>query len=204
MVSTNKGGSNGVENANRSRIIQAARDLFNSRGYRSVTINDLAERLGMSKKTIYQAFASKEEIAEAVVEETMERIDQATAQSKFPASEPLAAIKGMLIYSQDEQYRFGPMFLMDIEKYLPELAKKYKRFREGKKRSVEQLLSNGKQIGAVREDVRIPDAVEVLSICLKALARGGSANTKAIDLFLTIFCSGIAASSSQSIEGNDR
>jgi AcrR family transcriptional regulator len=193
-----------MENANRSRIIKAARDLFNSRGYRSVTINDLAGSLGMSKKTIYQSFASKEEIAEAVVEETMERIDQVTAQSKFPSSEPLAAIKGMLIYSQDEQYRFGPMFMLDIEKYLPELAKKYKNFREGKKRSVEQLLLKGQQIGAVREDVRISDAVEVLSICLKALARGGSTNTNAIDLFLTIFCSGIAASSSHSIEGNGR
>ncbi len=53
----------------RREIIEAARDFFNERGHESVTMQDIMERLGIAKGTIYHYFTSKEQLLEAVVEE---------------------------------------------------------------------------------------------------------------------------------------
>src|SRR5690606_17008631 len=43
----------------KEKIIQKATDLFLNFGFKSVTMDDIANKLGMSKKTIYQHFENK-------------------------------------------------------------------------------------------------------------------------------------------------
>src|SRR5213595_4359654 len=52
---------------NRQRIVDAARAHFFSHSFRSVTMDDLAEELGISKKTLYAHFPSKIALLEAVL-----------------------------------------------------------------------------------------------------------------------------------------
>lgn len=91
--------------------MQEARDLFNTRGYRSVTVQDFAERLGISIKTIYQYFSSKEEIATAIVEESMGDIGHVQVTSMFilPGTDPIFVIKEIINNMQDEMTRLGPL-----------------------------------------------------------------------------------------------
>jgi hypothetical protein len=51
-----------------NRIQEQAKALFMKYGMRSVSMDDIASELGMSKKTIYQFFADKDQLVEAVVE----------------------------------------------------------------------------------------------------------------------------------------
>src|SRR5206468_10029474 len=51
------------------RIVEAARAHFFSHGFRSVTMDDLAEELGISKKTLYAHFPGKIQLLEAVLED---------------------------------------------------------------------------------------------------------------------------------------
>ncbi|MHC1782306.1 MAG: TetR/AcrR family transcriptional regulator [Anaerolineaceae bacterium] len=57
-------------------IVQAARDLFLTRDYDQVTMQDVVDALGLAKGTVYYYFPSKEDLLEAVVEHL---IDEATA-----------------------------------------------------------------------------------------------------------------------------
>ncbi len=186
-----------MENTNQTRILQAAHDLFNTRGYRNVTVQDLAEQLGMSKKTIYQYFNGKEEIAVAVVEDTMKKLDQAVNLPELAEKDPFTVIKHILTNIKEESMRFGPLFLMDIEKYLPELAQTYRQYRNNKKQGVAELLAKAQAQGLLKE-VPIPMVMEILSNCVKALVRPENTlqsdySTQAkVELFLDIFCSGIA------------
>ena len=50
----------------RHKIVTAANEMFMKFGIRSVTMDDIAKHLGMSKKTIYQSFAEKDELVQAV------------------------------------------------------------------------------------------------------------------------------------------
>ncbi len=51
--------------ASRQLIVEAARAHFFSHGFRSVTMDDLADELGVSKKTLYALFPSKINVAVA-------------------------------------------------------------------------------------------------------------------------------------------
>src|SRR6266513_1947344 len=58
---------NRAPDAGRQRIVEAARAHFFSHGFRSVTMDDLAGELGISKKTLYAHFSSKTALLEAVL-----------------------------------------------------------------------------------------------------------------------------------------
>ena len=55
------------------RIKAKARDLFMQYGLRSVSMDDIAGNLGMSKKTIYQYYADKDELIVAVIGEELQQ-----------------------------------------------------------------------------------------------------------------------------------
>ena len=56
----------------RNEILVAARDLFEEKQYDNTTMNDVMEKLGIAKGTIYHYFKSKEELLTAVVDHTVD------------------------------------------------------------------------------------------------------------------------------------
>jgi AcrR family transcriptional regulator len=59
------------------RILEGANELFFSYGLKSITMNDIAQHLGMSKKTIYVFFKDKDEIVSAFMNDNLEKNKQA-------------------------------------------------------------------------------------------------------------------------------
>jgi AcrR family transcriptional regulator len=51
----------------KERILIKAEELFMQFGIRSVSMDDIANNLGMSKKTLYQYYADKDELVDAVI-----------------------------------------------------------------------------------------------------------------------------------------
>ena len=60
----------------REKIIHKACELFLQLGFKSVTMDDLAESLGISKKTIYSHFSNKTDLVEACTGHLFETISQ--------------------------------------------------------------------------------------------------------------------------------
>ncbi len=56
----------------KERILQKAHELFHKYGIRSVSMDDIAAQLGISKKTVYLYFVDKEELVSAVFSTIME------------------------------------------------------------------------------------------------------------------------------------
>jgi AcrR family transcriptional regulator len=52
----------------RDRIQEKANEMFMRYGIRSVSMDDIAGQLGMSKKTLYQYFSDKDELVDAVMQ----------------------------------------------------------------------------------------------------------------------------------------
>jgi len=72
------------------RILDAAFDLFYRHGYRKVSMSDIADAGGMSRPTLYAAFANKEAVFSALVRRQRLRNEAATAE-RLPAARSLAA-----------------------------------------------------------------------------------------------------------------
>ena len=64
----------------KDRILRKAEEHFLKLGYSKVTMNEIAEDLGMSKKTLYAHFESKEELLKTIVfklrDERIAKIDK--------------------------------------------------------------------------------------------------------------------------------
>ncbi len=64
----------GQDPAKRAQILDGAREVFARLGFDAASMNDITREAGVSKSTIYVYFASKEDLFEALVAETRERL----------------------------------------------------------------------------------------------------------------------------------
>jgi TetR/AcrR family transcriptional regulator, cholesterol catabolism regulator len=99
------------------RIRQKAEELFMKYGIRSVSMDDIANALGMSKKTIYHYFVDKDELVEAVVEADINDM-QSDCASVFEDSRNAVDEVFLSIDRVLEQFRnMNPMLIYDLEKF---------------------------------------------------------------------------------------
>jgi AcrR family transcriptional regulator len=59
---------------NREAILASARDVFSELGYGETTVRDIIRRTGLASGTFYNYFKSKEEVFEALMDDSMLRI----------------------------------------------------------------------------------------------------------------------------------
>jgi AcrR family transcriptional regulator len=76
--------------ANRARILHAARAVFAQRGYQGATIGEIAGEAGLSNGAVYYNFASKEDLFFALLEEWRTELvhDLASALPRPGSAEP--------------------------------------------------------------------------------------------------------------------
>ena len=61
-----------MKNERRQQILEVAKRLFLHHGFQKVTLGDIAAESGVSRPTVYQAFANKEEIFNAIIQSYQE------------------------------------------------------------------------------------------------------------------------------------
>src|SRR6059058_2762005 len=115
---------------NRQRIVDAARTHFFSHGFRSVTMDDLAEELGISKKTLYAHFPGKVDLLEAVLADKFAGVEAALkgVTSACPHDFP-ATLQELLTGTQRELDEIKPPFVRDMRQKAPEVFKVVERRR---------------------------------------------------------------------------
>lgn len=74
----------------RAAILSAALDEFEARGYRETSMDRIAASAGVSKRTVYNHFRSKEQLFEAIAAELIERV-QEVSQRPYDPAQPLKA-----------------------------------------------------------------------------------------------------------------
>ena len=80
----------------REEILDAAQELFESKGYEQTSTTDIMKKVGIAKGTLYYHFASKEEILDAMVERMgdslIRRARAAASQKEIPVTERLMRV----------------------------------------------------------------------------------------------------------------
>jgi AcrR family transcriptional regulator len=140
----------------RKRLIDNATELFINRGIISVTMDDLAKAVGMSKKTVYQYFANKGTLVEAVVDQLIGQ-SKSIISSNIDASddpvEELVLQQGLFKHLIALRYLFNDMML----KRYPGALKALHEFKTNHlKMVIESNLSDGIAKGLYRPGLDIP------------------------------------------------
>src|SRR6188768_3923855 len=108
-----------AETETSERIRLKAHDLFMQYGLRSVSMDDIANQLGMSKKTIYQFYADKDELVNAVVSTI---ICHNESCCEFDRKESENAVHEMFLAMDMMMEMFSsmnPSIMFDMQKYHP-------------------------------------------------------------------------------------
>jgi len=156
---------------NRQRIVDAARIHFFNHGFRSVTMDDLAEELGISKKTLYAYFPGKFDLLEAVladklagVEVTMKEVTRGHPHD-FPA-----ALRELLAGVRRELDEIKPPFVRDMRQKAPEVFKLVERRRAALiQRYIGKFFVAGQRAGMVRKDVPAKLIIEILLATVQSI-----------------------------------
>jgi AcrR family transcriptional regulator len=101
----------------RQRITEEAANMFRTYGIRAVTMDMLANRLGISKRTIYEIFTDKDELLKGVLMWMAEKQHE-LIKKVFGESENVIEAVFRLFESMSEHFRkMSPAFKLDMEKY---------------------------------------------------------------------------------------
>lgn len=140
----------------REIIIEKSCELFLNLGFKSVTMDEIANALGISKKTLYKYFSNKTDLVTAVTNTMFEKIscgiDHVCGIDMNPIDEIFAIKKLVMEHLKDE--KSSPQY--QLQKYYPKLflSLKQKQFQIMQKCVIENL-ERGVKLGIYREDIDV-------------------------------------------------
>jgi len=156
-----------------ARIRQAARARLLASGYSALTMDDLARELGMSKKTLYLHFRSKDELIDSIIEEIghaiRDRMDSVLANPKLDFTQKLRALVEVI---GSNLALASPGLLHDLQRFAPQL---YQKIDDLRRRNVPyvfgRLIRAGQTEGKVRPEIDPDFAVEFWLQAIRGLVQ---------------------------------
>ena len=138
------------------RIIAGGEELFLKAGIKSVTMDDIAKHLGMSKKTIYQFFSDKNELVVALVKKKLQEDEDQMCDIIKQSGNVIEKMINMMKCSEEIFSRINPIVIHDLQKYHAEAWKQFQDFKSGVlMHTLEELLIEGKKQGYIRPDIDV-------------------------------------------------
>lgn len=140
----------------RDKILFKASEMFLNLGFKSVTMDDIANEMGVSKKTIYTHFKNKTDLVDKVTmclfEFISQGIDMICSLDHNPIQELYDIKKFVMTHLKDE--KSSPQY--QLQKYYPKLyaTLKKKQF-EVMNSCVEENLNKGINAGLYRETIDV-------------------------------------------------
>ena len=138
----------------KNRIITESVKLFMRYGIRSITMDTIAENLGISKRTIYELFSTKDELIEACFNHISAEDKKEYQEILKNADNVIEAFLHSIRRSVELIKSISPLFFHDIKKYYPEIFKCTGE--EHRKKGYERIIhfiKKGKEEGYLRKDI---------------------------------------------------
>ena len=138
----------------KQKIINKSDNLFRTYGLRGVTMDNISNELGMSKKTIYKYFQDKERIATESINFYFSGIITEISRLKNTCKNSIEFSIKLSKFFRSTINDINPLYVKDVKKYYPTLdniIKEYKNkiFLKG----IAENIQRGKKEGFIREEV---------------------------------------------------
>jgi AcrR family transcriptional regulator len=191
----------------RTQIIEAAYEVFATKGYTATGIADIAERLGMGHGTFYRYFKNKRDILDQVVDYGVERIMRALElETPQPAEtldefrEQLRRIGEGLFELLDAEPGLGQVVLLEATSIDEEMTQRVLGLIDTFGALAGSFLQNGVNRGFLRKDLDTQSAGRAITALtlpgLFAAVRGDASESERrryVEAMVSLVCDGIAA-----------
>lgn len=155
----------------KNRILDAARESFFANGFSKITMEEFAQSMGMSKKTIYKFFASKDDIVKEITREKLHNIHhQCECYRTDSSMEFIERIKATIGFITNEMQKLKPQFYIDVQRTLPDLWKEVDTFRNEKvMNDFGLMVKQGVDLGIFRSDVNAEVFVLMYATAMRSI-----------------------------------
>ncbi|PXX31403.1 TetR/AcrR family transcriptional regulator [Arenibacter sp. ARW7G5Y1] len=142
---------------NQEEFLEFAISKFLKFGSKRFTLDDLAHEMGISKKTIYRYFSSKEEIVQESLKYLLTGVQtEITEVRKREKNNPIQGVISIYRIGLNNLKKFSPSFLLGLQKYYPRANELFNEFRAKEIHDcVFDLLQQAQIKGQIRMNVNL-------------------------------------------------
>ncbi|MBL8018867.1 MAG: TetR/AcrR family transcriptional regulator [Leptospirales bacterium] len=152
------------------RILDRTLILFLSRGFHRVNTDEIAQSVGISKRTLYRYYSSKEKLISAVIDhfkaKMRGRIDEVLARTDLVAMERFQMV---ITHVAEMISRISPDLMLDLERERPDIFQDMMTFRASNIRSLAGVLREAQKQGAIDPRVDVDFAIDMLLASINGL-----------------------------------
>jgi AcrR family transcriptional regulator len=136
------------------RIVKKAHELFMRYGIRSVSMDEVANHLGMSKKTIYQFYTDKDALVEDVINIEITEKQVVCKMHRQKSENAILEIFMATDMLLELLTHMNPALIFDLEKYHPKAFRKYNEHKNSFLYTlIKENIEWGKKDGLYREEI---------------------------------------------------
>lgn len=154
----------------KDKIVQVAAQQFYAHGYSSITMDSIADSLGMSKKTLYTVFSGKYDLLIHVIEYFKKDLSasvEAVLAQNLPFTEKFRL---MLLTIGNKLSEISQEFVTDLQDHLPEVWESLKHYKmEAAYLRFNKLVKQGVEEGYISTEINTDVVVAMYAACIQQL-----------------------------------
>jgi AcrR family transcriptional regulator len=157
----------------KERIVKHAAELFAGHGCKSVTMDDIASSMGISKRTIYEIFRDKNSLVEACIHFFYEQGRRDVEQILHSDDNVFSAIVSFAQATSQVMLQLRCNFFREIQKYFPDVfTNTVQQYREQHLRNAKSILLRGQREGLLNENVDADSTAVLMTTITNAMLTG--------------------------------
>lgn len=158
----------------KENIIQNSLKQFLLNGIRKMTIQQIIAPLGISTKTVYKHFNSKEELLEACLIIHYEKMSHEFRGFAEHSADPATLFFNIFLKGLEEDFKTAPVFYHDLNYYYPEIQDKIlSKHQETFGLIISKAMNDGMEQGFFIRELNPVVVLETLGLLYRSLTRTG-------------------------------
>lgn len=155
----------------RERILIASGSMFREKGFRAVKMDDIAQILGISKRTLYEIFPNKEDLVFEAFKRGVGHMQNRLSQQISESSDTMDILVEYFRLRVAETENLNPALIYDIHSY-PRICEYFEQYKETNAKIAIDFLKRGQDEGYFRDDINF----DIISIIHKSISDSISTN----------------------------
>ncbi|CQR45906.1 Nucleoid occlusion factor SlmA [Paraliobacillus sp. PM-2] len=139
------------------KIIEEGKKLIELKGFRKFTMDELARKLRISKKTIYIHFSSKDDLISAIINSIIEK--DLTEMKRLIDEKDNYVEKMQAVFFLYNIKMLRKQYMNELRQFLPHEWEKFKRFSVNRRDYVRRIYTEGVEKGVfIKKITNIPNS----------------------------------------------
>ncbi|MDR0428052.1 MAG: TetR/AcrR family transcriptional regulator [Dysgonamonadaceae bacterium] len=156
----------------KERIVQEASVLFFKNGIRSVTMSDIANQMGISKRTLYEVFEDKEDLLEESIDVQIKTADKEIDRIINSSENVIDTMMRIYAKHLNDANEVNKSVINDLKKYHPRLYKQIEERQGERITSLIPLFQRGVEQGLIRDDINFEICIWLIKSQFRTLMTG--------------------------------